>query len=79
VAALALAGCGGSHDYPAAARHGFLSSCERKGSPKMCNCTLAKLQKEMSFEDFKKEGAAIEAGHKPSRKLTDAAAECASS
>jgi hypothetical protein len=78
VLACALAGCGGSHDYPAAAKHGFLTSCERNAPAKVCSCTLAKLQKKMSYDDLKKENASIAAGNKPSRTLTDAVAECTS-
>lgn len=76
VLACALVGCGGKNDYPASAEHNFLTACQRSGPKDFCQCSLDKIEENMSYDDFKKEDTAIRAGNKPSRKLTDAVSEC---
>ncbi len=80
---VAFGGCGdddggsGSDGYPAAVKKNYIDACKKQGSDaKMCDCTFAKVQERFSYEEFKKEDTAIAAGGKPSRKLTDALAEC---
>ena len=75
--AIAIGACGGKADYPASSERSFLDNCEQTGGDtKSCDCALDKIQGEFSYDEFKKEEAAIQAGSTPSRKLTDAAAEC---
>ncbi len=76
-----LAGCGGgkdSDDYPAAAERNFTTACTKSsgGDSKGCRCALDKIEQKMSYKEFKREDAAINAGHKPSRAVTDAIADC---
>jgi hypothetical protein len=74
--ALIATGCGQA-DYPASVQRNFMDACEANGgATKKCECAIDKLQSELSFDDYKKEEAAITAGNTPSRKITDAIAEC---
>ena len=78
-AALAATGCGGGkNDYPAHAERAFLANCDRTsgGKTDVCKCALDKIEEKLSYDEFKKEDTAIAAGGSPSRKLTDAVAEC---
>ena len=81
-AALLGTGCGGGdkNDYPAKSERAFLKSCEKssKGKTSFCKCALEKVEEKLSFEEFKKEDTAIQAGRPPSRKLTDAISDCRS-
>lgn len=77
-----LAGCGGgddSHAYPAQAERNFTTACQRSsgGDTKGCRCALDKIEQKLSYKQFKREDAAINAGRKPSRAVTDAIADCA--
>ena len=84
LAALAvLGGCGGDDKaddakaYPAAVERNFLAGCKKQGGDRTtCKCTLRKVQERFSYDEFKKEDTAVAAGRTPSRKLTDAIAEC---
>jgi hypothetical protein len=79
---VALAGCGGgdkdSHGYPAAAKRNFITACDSSsgGKKAYCQCALDKVQATMTYDEFKKEDAAIRGGAKPSRRVTDAMAVC---
>lgn len=77
--AIAIGACGGKADYPESAKRAFLGKCEQTsgGDTRYCECTLDKIQENLSYDEFKKEEAAIRARNPPlSRKLTDLAAEC---
>jgi hypothetical protein len=76
-AAIALGACGGHDDYPASVQRNFLDSCQSHGGTgDGCNCALDKLQDKLSYEDFKKEETAMLMGNPPSRKVSDAVADC---
>ncbi len=80
-ALIAVAGCGGGDDdaqaYPASAERNFLQGCKKQGgTAALCRCTLSRVKETFSYEEFKAEDTAIAAGRTPSRKLTDALAEC---
>src|SRR3954471_24534827 len=83
----ALGGCGGGRGgggdgdgragYPKDIESNFLTSCKANGgSASRCQCVLDKLESTLSLKDFKREEAALRAGAKPPRKLTDAIADC---
>jgi hypothetical protein len=79
--ALIASGCGGGKaDYPEKNERAFLDNCERtsEGNTKFCKCALDKIEENFSFDEFKKEEAAIAAGNPPSRKVTDAISDCRS-
>ena len=81
----AFAGCGGgggddggkAEGYPAAVERNFLDACKKQGGgATTCRCSLRKVQEKFSYDEFRKEDTAVAAGRTPSRKLTDALAEC---
>lgn len=81
-----LTGCGGDdgdgdgdRGYPAAAKRNFTTACERSsgGDAEGCRCAFDKIQTRLSYEQFKREDAALRRGAKPSRIVTDAVAACA--
>lgn len=76
-AALLATGCG-KNDYPAKSERAFLSNCEKTsgGKTSFCKCALDKVEEKFSYDEFKKEDTAVAAGKSPSRKFTDAIAEC---
>jgi hypothetical protein len=79
LAAMGLAGAAcGRDEYPASVKRAFIENCERTsgGNTEFCECALDEVQENLSLEEFNKEETAIIAGAPPSRKLTDAAAEC---
>jgi hypothetical protein len=77
---MAAGGCGGDkkkEKYPANVQRNFVNSCVSSGgNTKACKCALSKIEEKLSFDAYKKEETAIQAGRTPSRKITDSVAEC---
>jgi hypothetical protein len=78
----AAAGCGGddtkANRYPAAVEATFMRECKRTSGTRstICRCAFDKIEARISYDEFKREDTAIAAGAKPSRKFTDAIADC---
>ena len=64
--------------YPAAVEATFMRECTRTsgGKKAICQCAFDKIEATISYEEFKREDTAIAAGGTPSRKFTDAIADC---
>ena len=71
------------NEYPSQVRENFLKSCDAQpnASRSVCECTLDKVEKTVSYDDFKKADQAIrdDAGAKPKGydQLVKAAETCA--
>lgn len=65
-------------DYPAEVEQTFMRECKRTsgGKTAICQCAFDKIEATISYEEFKREDTAIAAGATPSRKFTDAIADC---
>lgn len=74
---LTLAACG-KHEYPAAAVATFMNNCvQGGGSTKSCSCTLEKMQKKWSFDEFNKLGERAGAGDQDAAsKIVEVAKSC---
>lgn len=73
-----IAGCGDDSDaeYPLATQRAFMDACEANSDTASCQCALDKIEQTMSYQEFKREETAIEAGRPPSRTITDAISDC---
>ena len=68
----------GGDEYPAAVEATFMRECTKSSGGKraICQCAFDKIEATISYEEFKREDTAIAAGGTPSRKFTDAIADC---
>lgn len=75
--ALSVVACG-KHEYPAAVVTNFVNSClQSGGSAQSCTCSIDKIQKKLSFEEFNKLEARYALGDKDAiSKIADLVAEC---
>jgi ABC-type glycerol-3-phosphate transport system substrate-binding protein len=64
--------------YPAAVEANFMRACTRtsKGKATICQCAFDKIEATISYDELKRQDAAIAAGARPSRKFTNAMAGC---
>ena len=87
VGALSACGGGDSHSYPAESESNFLSKCSSSavdsGASKdratsFCGCVLTKLEKTVSYDDFKRIDRTLALGGKSNLKLRfrDAISNC---
>jgi hypothetical protein len=79
--AIVASSCGGSEgprSYPAQVEKNFVRECVKQpgATESYCRCTLAKLEKTMSFDEFKKAETAAMRGEDLPDEFHDAVAAC---
>jgi hypothetical protein len=80
VAALAVAGCGGSShpSYPANVQTNFENSCEQSTTVSKCDCALNWIEAHVSLSDFQSAETSIENGGNDPNWVYQAIDSCAS-